>query len=155
MTGKPCFLPSFELSAFMFLQSFLLWFQSCSLSGSFWPYQHFPLPVSPPPLLRWALSSQGPGLARGCEHGEGAGGSPGDPEEMSACGPHKGSLHSQLALTQVRQPLAIKCWRNCPFSFYSLVAWIFFFLFKSLFSTIFFWCVFNLNFKCQLFFSPS
>lgn len=114
MIGKPCFLPCFEYVHSFLLQSFLLWFQSCSLSGSFWPYRHFPLPVSPPSL---------PGLARSCEDGEDgeeAGGSPGDPEEMGACGPRKGSLRSRLTLGQARQPLAMICWKDCPFSFYSL-----------------------------------
>lgn len=104
MIGKPCFLPCFEYLHSFLLQSFLLWFQSCSLSGSFRPYQHFTFHVSPPSLL-----SQGPGLARSSEDEEEAGGSPGDPEEMGACGPRKGSFHSKLALGQARQLLAIKC----------------------------------------------
>lgn len=36
-----------------------------ALSGSFWPYQHFILPVFPLSVLRWAVLSPGPGLGIG------------------------------------------------------------------------------------------
>lgn len=79
-------------------------------------------------------------------------GSPGNPEETCVCGPQKGSLHSRLTLGQARQLLAVKCWRNRHFLFYSLFCLFVCFSFKTVFSTISFWCVFNLNFKHH--FSP-
>lgn len=151
MIGKPCFLPCFEYMHPFLLQSFLYGFKTALWVAVLGPISIF-LPLFPLRLC-WDEHFRAKGWVwlEAVRMGKRPWGALGALRTWVHVALPRAPLHSQLYLGQARQLLAIECGKNFPFSFYRLsllpTAPL---LFKSLFSTISFWCAFNLNFKRQL-----